>query len=261
MFRHANSALILSALTASLVFALASAFAQTESARSNEPTVAEQEEKGQSTEGQTPNRFTQKVVGASDAEIAASLLVDYRRGIAATKFLADRVRTPALKKYLQRVVDENQKSIPNLEESAAAGGYRFPAPFEQARGAQPNLETDRDTDTETDTEQGKTPNAIAAQQKEKTSTLNWIAIEHEIAARSVRSVQRRFEEEAGDNFDWQALSYEEQLHRQMVAALEVFQNQASAELRPLIETRLQTARSHLEDAVKLERTVEFETQR
>jgi hypothetical protein len=78
--------------------------------------------------------------------------------------------------------------------------------------------------------------------------LDWIAIHKELGQRCLESTKKELSKHQGMDFDQAFMGQQLLAHMEMVDKLSVFKNHASPQLRQLIDSELQMANNHLNEA-------------
>jgi predicted outer membrane protein len=214
-------------------------------------------------ESKRPNVVTTKKVpgqvSRADSQIAACLVIDHKNEIALAQFASQRSQNAEVKDFAQKIAADHQELVNQLQPIASAGGYDLDRPAGASKsGKRRNQRSDADAKTSQrqDTAQ-RTDGARANHQ----DGIDFIAVKQEIAEKCLQSARQALEEKQADKFDKCFVQGQVMMHTAMVDALEVLKNHASGELTSIIDDGLKTSQAHLDEAKRLEKTLESAAQK
>jgi predicted outer membrane protein len=208
-----------------------------------------------------------------DAELAAWLIIDNEGEVAVAQFARQQASDPQVKEFAERMVNEHQQLIEKLRQVAGrerriARGATEPgqtAPrretgerrrdVDRARGdADVDVRIgDRESARPRVSVQGEIPGIARHSQMGR---LDCIALKRQISEKCQQSVKSELERKEGREFDMCFLGHQMMAHMLLADTLEVFQNHASAELKPILAEAHKSVQGHLEHAKELAKSVD-----
>lgn len=218
---------------------------------------------------QTTRKVPSQTSSRGDAQLAACLIIENNNEAALGQFATQKAKNPEVKDFAQRMVNDHEQFASQLQKFASAGGIEIKKPAgvgagdnRSQRSERRSSERDADANQST-TQRGEetaqsTKRTSQASATEQGQGLDFVAIKQEIADRCLASIKQALEEKQPEKFDKCYVGGQVMAHMAMVDALEVLKNHASSELSPVLEDGLKTAQAHLDEAKRLEKTLESE---
>lgn len=220
---------------------------------------------GQQATGQ--QRSTQAHAGGmKDGQFAACLIIDNEKEMALSELAAQQAQNEEVKQFAQRMIQEHQQLVQQLQDVAASGGYQMAQLTIRQQGQGDRIAQERDTRTPGAT---RDPNARPQAQSPEEATrraarpdleagaagrqqgADFITIKKEIAQECLKSAQQELSEKSGAEFDQCYILGQVMAHSAMADALKVFARHASPELQPILEKGQQTTQTHLAEAKRI----------
>lgn len=206
---------------------------------------------------------------SGDQQLAFCLHGACKNEIAIATFAQDRLQTEAAKEFAAKLMREHSAGCEKLAQIAgnlvdrtdeAAPGADRPAAAprrESGEGEEPaapraGVKVDAGA-VEVQAEGARRPGARPAADVEVRAgaaggQLDWIAIQKELGQRCLESTKKELAKHEGMDFDQGFMGQQLMAHIEMVDKLTVFKSHASPQLRQIIESELQVATNHLNEA-------------
>jgi hypothetical protein len=214
---------------------------------------------------------------SADQQLAFCIHGACKNEIAIATFAQDKLQTQAAKQFAAKMIEEHQAGCEKVaqiaghlvdhSDHAAPGGDRPGADRPGAdRPARPETRGEGEDDADAPragvrvNEEGVEVRAPGARPGARPGAdievhaaggaggVNWIAIHKELGQRCLESTKKELSKHQGMDFDQAFMGQQLLAHMEMVDKLSVFKNHASPKLRQVIESELQMATNHLNEA-------------
>jgi predicted outer membrane protein len=174
--------------------------------------------------------------------IAGCLLSKNKAEVEMAEFAQQKAETPEVKEFAQKMVQDHGKLVQQLQGLAGT----------QA-GAQTGISQQRETSGQVDAEQTTTANRTA----DKNSPVDkLLALERQITERCTQMAREELEQKQGVEFDKCYMSAQIGGHMQMLAALEVIQQQGPEQIQQIAQQAHPKVKQHLDHAKQLMKQLE-----
>lgn len=186
--------------------------------------------------------------------IAACLILGSQEEVALAQFAQQRAQNPQVKRFAQKMVQDHQSAISQLQSFAPQGVSLKLDGQGQTQPGQRQPQTqfeDRTTTNDANRNDGATAGGDMKHQM--------LAMQKDIAQKCLALTQRELSEKEGEKFDQCFMAQQIGAHIGMLAKLEGSDSYASAELQQVIEQQQQTVQQHLQQAKQIMQQLEGET--
>jgi len=194
---------------------------------------------GQQPAGQQPGAAVQRVTAnkamapenLTDHEIAGWLLIGANEEVQMAKLAESHASNAKVRDFAKQMQQAHTKQWQELERFASQGGRAFSSQPTNAHPGQPALEGPR-------------------------GGLNFLEVQKQIAAECLSTANREMGAKQGAEFDKAYIGSQIGAHYKMIDTCKVLRNYASPELQKLVNSGLQTAEHHVDEAKSLMRSLE-----
>ena len=204
-----------------------------------------------------PNSRSQAVIGGQNQEVeqflAACLLAKNGAEVELSQFAEEQSQNPEVKKFAQMMIQDHQKMIQQLEQLAGSQGNASRQADRSNNAFSTDARNQRSGDSTVDSRTTRTnqssPGSNAAIQQ-------LAQIERQIVERQTQAIRDDLQQKSGVEFDKCFVGGAIVAHVNMIAALQVIEQQGQGQLAQAAKQARPVAEQHLEHAKQLMKQLE-----
>jgi predicted outer membrane protein len=181
-----------------------------------------------------------QVANGADTQLANCLIGANENEIALAKVAEQKAKSNDVKQFAQMMVKDHGDFINQLQRFAG----------ERSTTGQMTTGRAQQRAAENATTVGMAAQPMGSQ------TLDFAALDKQIAQKCLDLVRKDMEEKSGTEFDKCYIGSQIGAHMHVLATLEVFRNQASPELGSVLDKGIETTKSHLDKAQQIAKSLD-----
>lgn len=214
-------------------------------------------------QGRDPSDVSGRVTKA-DQQIASMLAVDNWKEIQLSEFGSQRAQNPEVKQFAQQMIQDHSAMIKDLQKFSKSDIERqMSHSAERQPGALGEGSAARTGEREMRGAEGAQASPVGQRGAgaARGGELDFLEIKRQVAEQCVQSAKQDLQQKSQAEFDKCFMGMQVMAHSGMVDVLNVLQDYASPELRPVLDEATQKTRQHLDEARSILEKIDNNTQR
>jgi putative membrane protein len=209
---------------------------------------------------QLGDRANAPTASATDAQLAACLIVDNQNEIALSQLALQRAQSDEVKQFAQQMIKDHEQMLSNLQQVAGRSNQSAQAAQGRDQSQAAQLPPDagqiaqqpgQGTLAQINRQGGNVTSFKLEASTDNSGGLNLVSLKQELGAQCLQSQRRELEQKQGAEFDMCFIGSQVGAHMMVLDELQVFQNHASPEFRSKLTEAQQTVQKHLDHAKQI----------